>query len=195
VPDGGGYFDPSYGQPDAGSSGFASIGDWEKASVSGFAVLLIGKRAGGGQGRVYTPAPYYDLPALLRLCARYRCLLAATPFGTGFLPSAGPLELLNNLLGPPVPAEPVACPADGADCAVQIAVKTGGHAAAAAAARSEIVGRRAVLIRHGTRRTVTAPLNATGRALLRRLHRLPVTVVVTAGRRVIGGGSLVIAAR
>jgi hypothetical protein len=51
--------------------------------------------------------------------------------------------------------------------------------------RNVVLGKMKIRLRAGTSRKVTISLNARGRSLLRRFHRLPVTLTVKSGRRVL----------
>ena len=87
----------------------------------------------------------------------------------------------------------------GTSCAVKLGVSTleklhgGRPSALAAIARSRTVtlGSASATIPAGSRRTITIKLNATGRALLARFHRLPMRLTVT--QRGTNGTSVLIA--
>jgi hypothetical protein len=179
------FFDPSYGNPQGGN-GYSSVHDWENASVDGFAVLYAGRRIHNGKDLVVTALPYLDLVTLARTCARLTCVLAAKQLAFYYAPTVG----VPNLQGTDL-AFDVACPvghacAISADLTDRVDTSGGqitGLASAARAVRTVVLGHVKVHLRAGASRTVKVSLNATGRALLRRFRRLPVTLTVTSGRR------------
>jgi hypothetical protein len=187
VPAAGAYFDPSYGNPQSG--GYASIHDWENAAVDGFAVLYAGRRIHKGKDLVVTVLPYFDLATLSRTCARLTCWLAAKPLAAYYPPSVG----LPTLTGIGASFD-VACPV-GQPCTISADLTgpagnsrrgvTAGMSAAHRSVRNVVLGKMKIRLRAGTSRKVTISLNARGRSLLRRFHRLPVTLTVKSGRRVL----------